>query len=31
MHEFSPRKFTKSRARALRGNHAFILPRPKIQ
>jgi hypothetical protein len=25
------RKFTKSRARALRGNHALILPWPKVQ
>jgi hypothetical protein len=31
MHEFFFRKFTKSRARALRGNHALILSRPKVQ
>jgi hypothetical protein len=31
MHEFFLRKFTKSRAQALRGSHALILPRPRIQ
>jgi hypothetical protein len=31
MHEFFSRKFTKSRAGALRGNDALILPLPKIQ
>ena len=31
MHNFFSRKLTKSRARALRGRHALILPRPKVQ
>jgi hypothetical protein len=31
MHEFFFQKFTKSRAGALRGNDALILPRPKVQ